>query len=164
MTQDELKRLVRYEDGKLYWLETGTGRKAGAIGYVENHGYRRVKIEGIRYLVHRLVWLFFHGVMPENMIDHIDGNRDNNRVENLREVTNAENLQNQTKAMNTNLTGFLGVSFKPHFNKYIARIRKDGKLTHLGSFNTAEEAHQAYLIAKASLHPFGTISKEQHVN
>jgi hypothetical protein len=165
MTQDELMSMVRYEDGNLYWLNTGKGKKTGPIGWIENNGYRRVEIKKVRYLVHHLVWLFFNGCFPSKDIDHKDNNRSNNRIENLREVTNAENLQNLRNPLPANTTGYLGVSRYPKDkNRFVARITLNGMLRHLGIYDTAEEAHQVYLNAKRQLHPFGEIAKEHHVS
>jgi len=115
-----------------------------------NHpkGYKLVDISknGIKktFTVHRLVALaFLENPDNKQMIDHIDENKSNNNVKNLRWATSKENGCNQGKQIN-NTSGFKGVSFNKHANKYQASININGKIKYLGVFETAEEASQAY--------------------
>jgi hypothetical protein len=112
---------------------------------------------GKRYYAHRLAWLYEYGEFPEKIIDHIDGNRTNNSIHNLRDVSQALNSQNQKEARIDNGTGYLGVTFdkRPRTAKYRARIGITGcaKRICLGYFETPELAHLAYLDAKRKLHP-----------
>jgi len=93
---------------------------------------------------HRLAWFLHYGRLPNNQIDHIDGCRTNNKIDNLRDVTNQQNQWNQTKAK--------GFSWNKQKEKFSARIKVNGKIKHLGFFNTEQEAHTAYLNAKKKRH------------
>ena len=155
MNMQSLKNeaLVSQQDLKnLFWLNRDTGdlmnrsrrnsrAPANAIaGSLDtSHGCRRIQINKVKYHAHRLVWLYHHGVWPDKDIDHIDGNPLNNRIENLRVVTNQENSKNQ-KLRCTNTSGVMGAYFHKRDQKWIAQIKVDGKLIFLGYFGTFEEA------------------------
>jgi hypothetical protein len=91
-----------------------------------------------------------HGAWPDGCIDHINGQKADNRISNLRKVTHAVNMQNQHRAARTSKTGLLGVS--PNKTRFVANINVDGRRVYLGSFATAHDAHSAYLSAKRELH------------
>lgn len=119
--------------------------------------YRTVKIGGQVYPEHHIVWLLCKGRWPDRFIDHINGDPSDNRIENLREVTHGENMQNRRRAQKNNKSsGLLGASMRAN-GKWDARISVKGKNLYIGCFDTAEEAHQAYLSAKRVLHPACTI-------
>jgi hypothetical protein len=124
------------------------GQKAGTI---TSDGYLVVSVAGKQILAHRLVWFYVHGVWPENHIDHINGNRSDNRIANLRDVTNQVNSHNRT-APPKSVSGALGVSYDKRREKFRSRIMVDGVEKWIGSFATAEAAHEAYRIAKTDLH------------
>lgn len=129
--------------------------KAGDIvGSTRRNGYVFVGIERRQYAAHRLAWVIMCGAWPKADIDHIDGNRNNNRFINLREATRSENNQNISKARKHNMTKLLGAVFRKDTKKFQARIVVNGKTTHIGCFSSAEEAHLAYLKAKSEIHPF----------
>ena len=130
---------------------TNVGDTPGGIG---NHGYIQFGVEGVIYLAHRLAWLYTHGEFPGAYIDHIDRDKTNNILSNLREATNSQNQQNQRPKRASNKTGLLGVSYNVHARRYSAQIGVCGKKIHLGLFNTAQEAHEAYLIKKREVHAF----------
>jgi hypothetical protein len=158
MEISEMKQYLRHDsDGKFYWIARHKKNNKfvlGAVaGRIEKNGYIRITIGGKRILAHRLAWAFSHGSWPVAQMDHIDGDRANNRIENLRVVTNGQNGQNKKATARNNKLGLTGVSHKTK-NSYQASIHVDGATTHLGSFKTAEEAHAAYLSAKKRLHPF----------
>ena len=118
-----------------------------------NSGYWKVQVQGTRTLAHRIVWLLSHNRWPVDCIDHIDRNKANNRIENLREATIAENGQN--RKLNANSTsGFKGVYWDARKRKWRGLIQLNKKKHALGYFDTPEEAHTAYAIAKAELHTF----------
>lgn len=147
ITADEARALFQYdpENGQL-------SREGGVAGYVDkSNGYRSVRVRGRKYKAHRLAWLIVHGDWPSDFLDHINGDRDDNRLVNLRECSNAENLRN-TGAYRCNKTGYKGVSLHKRDRKYYANIRVDGRLRFLGSYATALEAHAAYCEAAAKLH------------
>lgn len=118
--------------------------------------YRMLSINGKKYLEHHLIWLLFNGKLPELYIDHINGDPTDNRIENLREVSHKVNMQNRRSPQINNTSGYLGVSRRKN-GKYDARIQSDGKNLYIGCFLTAQEAHNAYLMAKRDLHDGCTI-------
>lgn len=126
------------EHKTLVWKKTPNNRakRGQPIGSLTKEGYWRCKNQ----LVHRLFWLMTYGELPDKDIDHINGIRNDNRLENLRVVTRMQNLWNRR-----NVKGYI---YNPASKKYQARIRKNYDTIHLGVFDTAEEATQAYLKAK----------------
>ena len=127
------------------------------VGHVSN-GYVRIKLNKKEKIpAHRLAWLLTYGAFPEGSIDHINGNPLDNRICNLRIANASENGQNQRKPRKDNTSGYLGVYFHTHSNKYMAKIMINNKYKYLGIYTTAEEASKAYLEAKRRLHPFCTI-------
>jgi len=121
----------------------------------KTRGYREILVDRIHYRAHRLAWLYMTGEWPTNGVDHIDGDKLNNRFANLRDIPQAANSQNIKKATARSITGFLGVS--PHETRFRARLRVNRKLINLGSYATAEEAYAVYLEAKRRLHPGNTL-------
>jgi hypothetical protein len=173
LSQERLKDRIHYDPvtgvftrAKDYSVQ-GNHFKAGCIATTStkqggHSGKRRlmVTVYKKRYYARRLAWFYVHGVWPKNSIDHIDGDPSNNSISNLREATQAENLQNK-RAPAKAKSGLLGVCFcnDGHINKWQARIQVSGKTVRLGHFPTPEEASAAYLAAKIKLHPFQTIAK-----
>lgn len=137
-------------------VSTG-GRYGSAIGSVagmlsRESGYILISLESLQYRAHRLAWLYMTGVWPSGDIDHMDGARANNKWANLRDVDKTVNAQNKRKAQSNSKTGLLGACWATRDRTYIARIKVDGKYKTLGYFETAEEAHGAYVTAKRQLH------------
>lgn len=161
ITQDELMRLLDYDQytGVFTWKVSTSNRVhvGDVAGSHHNKGYLRISLNYICYLSHRLAWLYVYGHFPINQIDHVDCNKVNNSIANLRESTNKENKQNRRKPQANNTSGFLGVHFDKHRGKFMAKIVLNRKGKHLGRFTTAEEAYATYLQAKRDIHPFGTI-------
>lgn len=149
LDQKRLKQIVTYNKN------TGlfTKIKTGTVISSTNYGYLRLFIDNKRYKLHRLAWLYEFGVLPSKFIDHINGNRSDNRIVNLREVTNAENCLNQKKAKKNSSTGLLGVS-KHGNGKYQASIMYKGKDIHLGTFKDPHEAYRIYLQEKKKIQGF----------
>lgn len=128
-------------------------RYPGTIaGRSKNGGYRIIRIDGREYRAHRLAWLHFYGRWPAQPIDHINRNPDDNSIANLRECTLSENQHNRRRPRN-NTSGLTGVSWDKTNRKWIAQICIRGKRKNLGRFDSRKDAHQAYLSAKALLHP-----------
>lgn len=128
------------------------GAKAGdPAGYLDECGYRRIQIDGRTYKAHRLALLIVNGKEPTQQVDHINGDKGDNRLCNLREVSNAENQQNVRKPRSNNKSGVLGV-MRTRGNRYAAHIWSGGAQRYLGTFDSAEMAHQCYLMAKSQLH------------
>lgn len=156
---DLFNRLLSYNPntGDFHW-KVDRARKARAgdlAGTHDSKGHRQIGVCGKYYLAHRLAWLAFYGEMPAGEVDHLNGVRDDNRISNLRDVSRSVNCQNEQRARRNNGCGFLGVTEKKY--AFLAQIHANGKKIHLGSFRTAEAAHEAYLIAKRQLHPGNTL-------
>lgn len=145
------------DTGAFTWLVQASQRtKVGMIaGCVDRQGYRRIGINHNRYAAHRLAWLYVNGAWPSNGIDHIDGNKSNNRLNNLRDVSQSMNMQNLYIANIDSRTGFLGVTKNRH--RYRAQISVGGQMRNLGSYDSPELAHQAYLAFKRKHHPGNTL-------
>lgn len=129
------------------------GDIAGSI--CKASGYRIVKIKGVGYPAHRLVWLLVYGKWPDHEIDHINGDKADNRLCNLRDVPHQVNVQNLRASTSSSSSGILGVG--PHGDRWRARILIEGKKISLGRFKTKEEARIAYINAKRALHAGCTI-------
>jgi hypothetical protein len=112
-------------------------------------GYLRVELDAKNYLQHRVAWFYIHGSWPSHRIDHINLDRTDNRLTNLRECDMSENLMN-TGAHKDNVSGFKGVSANK--KRWSASISAYKKRKHLGTFDTPEEAHAAYVVAAATIH------------
>lgn len=126
-------------------------REGVVSGWIHIDGYVQVYAFGRSHLAHRVVWEMVNGPIPDGMeIDHINGVRTDNRLKNLRVVTRVDNMRNQKRRCD-NTTGYTGVSWEKRLGKYRAGIRTEGVRRHLGIFNTAEEAHSAYLVAAQQL-------------
>jgi len=142
ITQEYLKsRLIYNSDtGVFIWLKNKSNNvKIGSVaGGKAAMGYSRIMIDGSNYKSHRLAWLYCNGNLP-NMIDHMDGNRSNNAIENLRDVSSIENSRNM-KMYSTNSSGVVGVRLDKKSNKWHARINVKSKLIHLGYFFEKESA------------------------
>jgi hypothetical protein len=161
ITRERLKELFDYDQEGFLIRKITVNHKSKAgdkVSYLHNTGYVRVTVDQQQIYVHRAIWLWHTGVLPDDDIDHINGCRTDNRIENLRLATRSQNNQNRTKAGTNNKSGFLGVSWNNRDKKWFSRIRIDYKTINCGSFDTPEEAHQAYLAKKRELHPFSTIT------
>lgn len=159
LTAERLREVLDYDPmtGVFTTRIKRQGSKVGiSPGYTKENGYSYMHIDMVSYMTHRLVWLWVNGSWPVGEIDHIDGNKLNNRIMNLRDVDRAMNTQNVKKARRNNKSsGLLGAYRKG--NRWQAQIRIGGVGTTLGTFSTPEEAHAAYLGAKRLFHPGCTI-------
>jgi len=154
ITAEELRKLFHYdpETGRFTRLRAASNFPAGSIAGRINHlGYCEIRIKVTRYQAHRLAWLYVHGEWPPGDIDHINRDRSDNRICNLRPATRAQNLWNITAKRNST-TGIKGVSFHRASGKYRAVIRDGKKRRHLGLFGSVEEAAAAYNSAAVDLH------------
>lgn len=157
-SRERFSELFSYdeESGRLANRTTRNNRsKAGdGAGCFNRDGYMQVSVDGRVYLHHRLIWLLVTGYWPTDDIDHINGQRSDNRWANLREATRKQNIQNTAKRPNK--TGHPGVHYSKAYPghgipaRYVAQIRIAGRKVHLGRFETAEAAGAAYEIAESS--------------
>lgn len=163
-----VRQLIRYEPetGNLYWLPRPesmfdaprdaiafNGRFAGreAFTAIGSHGYKNGRVLGCTLLAHRLIWALETGHWPKDQIDHVNGIRTDNRIENLREASNSQNSMNQgVRADNT--SGHKGVCWHSGAKKWRAYINLNGKRTHLGFFSCARMAGAAYAKANKTMH------------
>lgn len=125
-----------------------TGNRAGLLaGSLTAKGYRLIVLTGReKYYAHRLAWLYVHGVWPDcEETDHVNGNRDDNRIANLRMATRSQNKAN-SRAHRDSRTGLKGATYNKLTGRYQAQIYH-GRQFHLGCFDTAAEAHAAYVSA-----------------
>lgn len=136
--------------GKFTWRVTRMkGRVAGAV---QHNGYRAIKIGPKLLLAHRMVWFVEHGKWPDGSVDHINGNKDDNRIVNLRLATKSQNAAN-AKRYASSQSGVKGVSFRGGKTPtWMARIAVGGKRLYLGCFSSPELAHAAYLDAAKKYH------------
>ena len=146
ITQFRLKEVLEYDPttGIFIRLVANSNRvKVGDIaGWYCGNGYLYIHIDGRKYLSHRLAWLYMTGKFPAEQIDHINHVRDDNRIDNLRCVTNTYNQRNATKNRN-NTSGVTGVSWSKVAKKWWANIWVDGKNVHLGFFVDMQDAINA---------------------
>lgn len=163
LTAARLRELLHYdpETGVFTWRANRGG--AALAGSKAGHpskkdGYIRINVDCRLCLSHRLAWMYVHGVFPTKHLDHINGIRDDNRIENLREATSAQNNQNPS-LRSDNKSGLIGVSWHKPRGKWKAQIQFENANRHLGLFCTKEEAHAAYLEAKRKLHLFNPVPR-----
>jgi len=149
----EISKLIKYDPitGCFTWLNRGDAtfdsRFGGRqVGYNDKDGYLVVVYKRKSIRLHRLAWFMVHGSLPKE-IDHINRDKKDNRISNLRECTRSENMQN-TGLRKDNKTGFKGVGWCSHANKYRARCIVDGKRKTVGYADTPEGANE--LIKRAS--------------
>ena len=158
ITHEVLCQYLSYnkETGIFTWIvNKGKMRFGNIAGTLHPSGYIRITLLNKKYAAHRLAWFYVTGVIPNNCIDHINSISKDNRFSNLRDVTILGNMQHMTKPMRNNKSGFLGVL--RHKNKWQAKISINGKIKHLGLFDTPYDAHIAYVQAKRIYHPTNTL-------
>lgn len=158
LTQARLKELLHYDPdtGVFTWrVATGSRSRAGSIaGCLNNQrGYLVIGVVSRTYYAHRLAWLYVHGRIPDDGVDHINRCRLDNRIANLRPATNAENQQNRGVGVNST-SGVTGVSFYKRTGMWRAHITVSGKNVHLGYFADKDKAAKARLDAKSKYHQF----------
>lgn len=155
LTAERLRELLHYspETGVFTWKKRrgGSAKPGNVAGRLNDNGYWRIRVDGPEYFGHRLAWLYVHGVWPDAEIDHIDRNRANNRIDNLRQATRWENCQN-TPPRPTGTSRYRGVSFEARRSLWRAQIARRGRNAFLGYFDTEEEAFAAYVAAVKMLH------------
>lgn len=169
-TFEEVEKLLAFdpESGAFTWLPR-SGDSASVVrwnarfaskpaGALLPTGYIGIRLNGDRFLAHRLAWLLTYRRWPEGWLDHKNGDPSDNRIANLRECSPSENHQNRAIQSN-NTSGCVGVSFNKHARKWVANIGRDRKQFYLGRFSSREEAEFAYLAAKRVVHTFQPVPR-----
>lgn len=150
-----LKELLNYDpvSGVFIWKKSRGRCAAGAIaGSLFSNGYVRIHFLNRDQLAHRLAWLYVYGEWPEDEIDHIDGDKKNNSISNLRKCSSGENKQNRKSSGRS--SKYLGVSWATRDKVWISQITVNGVTKKLGAFKVEYEAAEAYRKAKRELHNF----------
>jgi hypothetical protein len=155
ITQSRLFQILIYnnETGKFRWrVKASPICKLGVdIENISREGYYRITIDGKTYMQHRLAWLYVYGVIPLEDIDHIDCDKTNNKINNLRLASCTQNARNVMKK-STNKSGHKGVHWDKCCKKWMALIRYGGKQHYLGLFDDPKIAHDAYCKAAEKVH------------
>ena len=151
-TASELHEIFTYQDGKLFWKKkTAKCVKIGAeAGLKHGKGYLIVPIQYKHYYVHRVVYMMHHDNEPY-IIDHIDGNKSNNRIENLRPATRHQNARNSSKQKN-NTSGAKNVYWNKGKQKWQVSICVNNKIKHIGTFDDFDKAKQSAYYARIQYH------------
>lgn len=161
---EELKSLVVYDpDTGVFTNKVNRGpAKAGSsTGYTHSSGYIQIGIKGKQYYAHRLAWLYHYGTWPEMSLDHKDGNRSNNAIDNLRLATSSENNRNRAKAGGSSM--YTGVSWDRSREKWEAYIWINNKKKFLGRFELEADAARAYNKAASEVSPdFANLNEVDH--
>lgn len=161
ITQELVRELYSYRSDGVLIRKVARSNKVKVgdkVGTLYPNGYLKTGIGSKEYTVHGLIWLYHTGSLPKLDIDHINGIRSDNRIENLREVSRSVNMQNLKKAPAHNKTsGLLGVKRHSKGKRWQAQIQVNKKQIYLGLFDTKEEAQVAYLKAKREIHEGCTI-------
>jgi HNH endonuclease len=143
LTQAELKELLHYDPatGVFTWLVAAAKsiKVCSIAGNLKSSGYNHIQIKGKGYLAHRLAWLYVKGCWPEAEIDHLNRIRNDNRIDNLRDVTHMQNRCNTSN----NVSGVPGVAWHKLGKKWQVQIRVAGKSKSLGYFTNIEDAAAA---------------------
>ena len=143
LTQQQLKEYLEYRDGHLWWIKKSARciKIGQQFGSYHDKGYRQGWFKGKMYKEHRLIWLIVYGRLPDKDLDHINGVKDDNKIDNLREATRQENCYNR-KAIGGS-SKYKGVSLHK-CGKWQASYTLNGKQIYLGMFDTELEAAKAY--------------------
>jgi len=157
LTADRLCELLSYcpETGEFRWkvYRCPNARAGDVAGNLCPRGYIKIKIDKKLYRAHRLAWLFVRGCWPDDELDHRNGIRCDNRIDNLRAATHAQNHQNRAPDRG-NKSRRLGVSWSRRSEKWCAHICVNREKKYLGAFDCPEKASEAYAAAKAVLHKY----------
>lgn len=153
LTKEQALEWLRYKDGKLFWIKNPQNSKAigKEAGYIRSQdGYKSLMIGGKNYLSHRIVFLIHYGYMPK-YIDHIDNNRTNNVIENLRECSNGQNMCNMIKRSD-NTTGVKNLYWDKKRQKWRVALNVNCKQKHIGYFDNFEFAELVAIEARNKYH------------
>jgi hypothetical protein len=156
ITQSRLKEILHYDQdtGIFTWKvnKARTARSGGIAGTPNTFGHITICVDKNRIVAHRLAWLYVFGEFPISSLDHINRNPADNRIENLRIVSQSENNLNQGRRKD-NTSGHRGIRWNYRYGKYVSRIKKDGKEYHLGLFENLQDAVDARNMKAVELYP-----------
>lgn len=152
LSAERLRELVAYDEATGLFTRRVSISNRSAVGSPAGYlhratGYVYATVDGTRHRAHRLAWLYVYGMWPMGVIDHLDGDPANNRIANLRDVTQLQNVRAGKASI-----GHAGYHFRPDTGKWRALIQVAGRSVHLGYFKTQEEASAAYKAAKETHH------------
>lgn len=150
LSQERLRKLFNYnpDSGLFFRRKKTTGCRFHLPAGNNNHGYIRMQVDGVSYQAHRLAWLYVYGYWPQCDLDHINNERNDNRITNLRLASRSQNLANSRTKRN----GLKGVYFHKKSQTWHARIQINYHKISLGYYDTEQEAHHAYCIAAQKYH------------
>ena len=149
VSADRLRELLYYnpETGVFTWrIRPNRAIREGSVaGYLRKDGFRHVGIEGTSYLAHRLAWLYVYGEWPKYELDHINRDRDDNRIANLRDMNHSRQCFNiKSEPIRKSRSGYRGV--RNRWGKYQSMIKINGKPRQTGTYDTPEEARTGYML------------------
>lgn len=160
LSADRVRELLSYDQktGEFRWRFGDRNRKEGFVAGYSCKSRRGVilSLDGAQYRAHRVAWLYVNGVWPSQVIDHINGDWRDNRIENLIDVDQRNNTENRRSASTRSKSGFIGVQRNGR-NSWCSLIRVQGKNHYLGTYDTPELAHESYVKAKRLLHKGNTL-------
>ena len=155
MNKERLRNLLNYDPLTGTFtnaLDRSHNSKAGeVVGYPDSQGYLRAIVDGKQYRLHRLAWLHYYGSWPSGQIDHINCDKKDNRISNLREATHSENKRNMSLRVD-NKSGHKGVYFDANSGRWRAQVKHHGKNYHAGSHATLDGAVEAARRLREELH------------
>ena len=147
---ETISKYLRYDaaTGEVFWrMNKGRLAKEGCLaGNASDGRYIQIEVCGHRFYAHRIAWLLHYGVWPTDLIDHINGDKKDNRIENLRDVNKSLNAHN-SRSVSRGISGVKGVYFNNRIGRWFSKIRINRESKYLGSFSSAEEAGEAYRTA-----------------
>lgn len=153
LSHERLTSVLDYNpETGVFTRRVATAVRGKNVGSLMNNGYHRICLDGQQYLVHRLAWFYTFKEWPKFEIDHINRNKTDNRLVNLRDVRPSENQHNRGVQV-TNLSGAKGVSWCMRTHKWVAQITAQRKRYFLGRYDSVATASAAYQTARARLHP-----------
>jgi hypothetical protein len=154
LTQQQLKEHLFYDPNTGIFIRektSGRHKKGNLLGTVNIKGYVVIRIQDKLHLAHRLAWLYVYGKFPSDVLDHINRNKTDNRIDNLREIYAGQNSEN-TLISKANRSGLKGVGWYAPSKKWRSKITVNRKTVHLGHFDNKEDAHLAYCYAAKKYH------------